>query len=477
MRNSLKATLVSSLILTVGFSPVIAQTKKAQPKKAQTKETTKPAGTHATASAGAKNQMSSDGFTILPSGLEFKLIKHGDGTRKPQATDHTELYIHVHVDDSTIFDSRKMFSASKPVPVPISAPKFKGDPMEGFMMMVAGDSAIMRLSVDSMKKSGNQLMPWMKEGVGQKIEYDVQMVSVRTAEEEKKETEVKMSKQKTIDEGLLKEYFEKNNLKPAKTASGLYYTISKEGTGDYGKNGQLYSVFYTGKLLNGKTFDSNVDTAFHHPEAFSVPVGKGNVIKGWDEGLLLFKKGAKGTLYIPSGLAYGPQERGAQIPANSILVFDIEVTDIKDAPPAPKQVDPAEQAKEDDKILQDYFKKNNITATKTQSGLYYAVHTKGLGPNAKAGKKVTMNYTGKLLDGKTFDSNTDPKFNHVSPFTFTLGQGQVIKGWDEGVQLLNLGTKATFYIPSGLAYGSSGAGGSIPPNSVLVFDVEVAGID
>ncbi len=464
--TSLKTTL-ATVLMALGFSPAFAQTKKAPAKSG--------AKPKAVASHGTKG---SDGFTRLPSGLEYKLIKHGDGTRKPAVTDHTELYIHVHVDDSVIFDSRKMFSATKPVPVPISAPKFKGDPMEGFMMMVAGDSAVMRLSVDSMKKAGNQLMPWMKEGVGQKIEYDVLMVSVRTAEEEKKQAEANAAKQKGIDESLLKEYFEKNHIKPLKTASGLYYTVSSEGSGPEGKVGQMYSVNYTGKLIDGKKFDSNTDSAFHHTEPFNVPVGKGNVIKGWDEGLLLYKKGGKGTLYIPSTMAYGAQEKGAQIPANSILIFDIEVVDIKDAPAAPKQTDPAEQAKTDDRLLQEYFAKNNIKATKTPSGLYYSVATKGLGPNAKAGKKVTMNYTGKLMDGKAFDSNTDPKFNHVSPFTFNLGQGQVIKGWDEGVQLMNLGTKGTLYIPSGLGYGASGAGGgAIPANAVLIFDVEVVGID
>jgi len=87
-----------------------------------------------------------------------------------------------------------------------------------------------------------------------------------------------------------------------------------------------------------------------------------------------------------------------------------------------------------------------------------------------------VNYTGKLLDGTIFDSNKDPKFGHVQPFSFTLGAGMVIKGWDEGMQLLKLGGRATFYIPSSLAYGPQGSG-SIPPNAVLVFDVEVTGID
>lgn len=418
-----------------------------------------------------------DGFTVLKSGLEYKVVKHGTGKKKAANTDHAELFIHVYLDDSVIFDSRKMYNATKPVPVTIQAPKANGDLMEGFMLLVAGDSAIFRVPVDSMLKGGAQPMPGMKQGVNQKMRYEVQVVSIRTEAEDKKFNEEQAGKQKGIDEKTLTDYFKKKGIKATKTASGLYYTVSKQGTGPLAQVGQVLSVNYTGKLLNGSTFDSNTDTAFKHPEPFKVPIGKGNVIKGWDEGFLLFNKGTKAVLYIPSTLAYGSQDRSPQIPANSILVFEVELLDIEDAPKPAPQVDPAEQAKIDDKLLQEYFAKNNIKAEKTASGLYYSISQKGLGPKAASGKKVTMNYTGRTMDGKVFDSNTDPKFNHVSPFTFTLGVGQVIRGWDEGVQLLQLGSRGSFYIPSGMAYGPSGMGGSIPPNSVLIFDVELVGID
>lgn len=130
----------------------------------------------------------------------------------------------------------------------------------------------------------------------------------------------------------------------------------------------------------------------------------------------------------------------------------------------------------DDKILTDYFAKNNIKATKTSSGLYYTITKKGNGVNAKPGQKVNMKYLGKFLDGKKFDANVDDNFNMTHPLAFTLGVGQVIRGWDEGVQLLNPGCRASLYIPSGLAYGPNGRG-PIPGNSILVFDVELVSID
>ena len=129
----------------------------------------------------------------------------------------------------------------------------------------------------------------------------------------------------------------------------------------------------------------------------------------------------------------------------------------------------------DDKVLVEFFSDNKIKATRTPSGLYYVITKKGSGENAKPGQNVSMKYLGTFLDGKKFDANVDANFNCTRPFTFPLGMGRVIKGWDEGVQLLNEGCRATLYIPSGLAYGASG-GGPIPPNSILVFDVEVVSI-
>ncbi len=106
---------------------------------------------------------------------------------------------------------------------------------------------------------------------------------------------------------------------------------------------------------------------------------------------------------------------------------------------------------------------------KTESGLRYQIIQKGNGKNAENGKTVSVHYQGALDNGKVFDSSYPRK----KPIEFRLGQGQVIEGWDEGIALLQVGDKARFVIPSYLAYGASGAGGVIPPNATLVFDVEL----
>jgi FKBP-type peptidyl-prolyl cis-trans isomerase FkpA len=108
----------------------------------------------------------------------------------------------------------------------------------------------------------------------------------------------------------------------------------------------------------------------------------------------------------------------------------------------------------------------------TASGLQYEDLTEGTGTAAKAGDSVDVHYTGWLKDGTKFDSSLDRR----SPFSFKLGAGRVIKGWDEGVAGMKVGGKRKLQIPPALGYGAAGAGGVIPPNAELIFEVELLAI-
>lgn len=232
-----------------------------------------------------------------------------------------------------------------------------------------------------------------------------------------------------------------------KTASGLEYQIIEKGKGGKKpKPGDMVTVHYTGKFTNDTVFDSSVKRG--QPIKFTL--GTGQVIKGWDEGIALLEVGDKAKFIIPPDLAYGSQARGP-IPANSTLIFDVELIDVKE------------------KITPKPFDVTGKDTVSTASGLKYIKTHTTEGESPKAGQTVTVHYSGYLTDGSMFDSSVQ----RDEPFKFTLGRGQVIQGWDEGIALLKKGEKARLVIPYTLGYGEGGYPPVIPAKATLVFDVEL----
>jgi peptidylprolyl isomerase len=238
-----------------------------------------------------------------------------------------------------------------------------------------------------------------------------------------------------------------------KTASGLEYTLMTKGCGNMPQAGDVVKVHYTGKLTNDTVFDSSISRG----QPFEFKLGKGQVIKGWDEGIALMHVGDKMKLRIPAELGYGGRSMG-KIPANSVLIFDVELMDIKES------VHKWKTSGKDTVVTASGLKIVYISDIKAAD--FVASNTSNM---PARGNKVKVHYSGFLLDGTSFDSSVE----RGQPFEFTLGQGQVIKGWDEGIALLHKGEKAQLIIPYTLAYGEKGYPGVIPPKSTLVFDVEL----
>ena len=232
------------------------------------------------------------------------------------------------------------------------------------------------------------------------------------------------------------------------TESGLQYVEILEGKGEFPNKGDFCSVHYTGTLEDGTKFDSSHDRG----EPIEFPIGMGRVIKGWDEGLMTMKPGGKRKLIIPAKLGYGERGTGS-IPPNSTLIFDVELVSFS------KPFKDTDFELPGQEIVKD-------------SGLRMIEHITGDGAKPENGQTVIVHYTGLLDSGVKFDSSHDRN----KPFEFQLGMGRVIKGWDEGIADMTIGSKRTLIIPPELGYGSRGSGGVIPPNSVLVFEVELLGV-
>ncbi len=236
---------------------------------------------------------------------------------------------------------------------------------------------------------------------------------------------------------------ELNDNKEFITESGLKYEIIKMGNGEKPVATDKVEVHYHGTLLDGTVFDSSVD------RGQTITFGLNQVIKGWTEGLQLMPIGSKFKFTIPPELGYGDRDIGS-IPANSTLIFEVELFDIQKPFVDTDFSIPAEEI-----VL--------------ESGLRYLEHIPGSGDVTTKGNIVVVHYSGFLSDGTKFDSSHD----RARPFNFTLGENRVIKGWEEGLLNMKKGGKRTLIIPPDLAYGERGAGGVIPPNATLLFEIEL----
>lgn len=292
------------------------------------------------------------GFKKGDGGLLYNIITDKPGPSiKPG--DFVALNFVIKNDADSVLQSS--YDAGHPVPAMVQKPAFKGDVFAGLSLLSEGDSAILKLNIDSISKGH----PKDKNFKGKYVIYVLKVVKVISKGNLSDQVFAGRYQDylKTIADAArkaeptnIKKYIADNKLNVTKTDSGLYYVVTKQGEGAKPAPGDTVVVNYTGLFLNGKAFESSVKSdaikyklpinPMNPYKPIRFPIGVRGMIKGWDEGLQLLNKGSKATLILPSSLAYGEQGSGPIQPFTP-LIFNVELVDIVHPNPnAPKPVAP-----------------------------------------------------------------------------------------------------------------------------------------
>ena len=282
-------------------------------------------------------------YEKTPSGLTYKIFK-GKDTVKAKPGQFAKFNMeYILADRDSVFSSTY---GKIPAYSPIDTGKrVKYSFMEILPLMSAGDSAELSISIDTLKNMGvipeyNQM--FVK---GQIVKCKIQLLKLFKNENDMiADYQKSIDQEKDAEDKSLENYMAKKNLKGVKTKNGAYVVIENAGDPSLkADSGKVATVMYRGYLQdNGKVFDTNMDTTKGHTAPIQIPVGSRGSIQGFSECLPYFGKGGKGKFLIPSMLGYGGTPQGADIPAYSNLIFDIEVLDVTDMPASPRDSRPAD---------------------------------------------------------------------------------------------------------------------------------------
>ena len=261
------------------------------------------------------------GYKQTESGLYYKYLVKNDGPTA-QLGEVVEVNLAYYLDDSLMYSTSDI---PEPVYDLVREPSFAGDLYEGFTMMHKGDSMSMIMPADSvfLKMFYSRIVPDFVDSLSV-IRWEVKVIDIMTEEEVNARIQAAMDEKFVESEETLRAYLAENNIEATPTESGLVYVCTQAGNGSKPEVGKKVKVHYTGTLLDGTKFDSSVDRG----EPIEFPLGMGNVIPGWDEGIAMMSKGEKGILYIPAKLGYGDRQAGP-IPAFSNLIFEVELVDFE----------------------------------------------------------------------------------------------------------------------------------------------------
>ena len=284
---------------------------------------------------GASVGCESNDFQKSEDGYEYKYIRQGDGETPKSGEVVRYNMSYMNEKDSVLFSS----TGWQPTMIPCDSAQWSslGALYNAFANIKEGDSILVRIPTKQVfAESFRAPVPSFLDPEGTLTfcigsvknmnEAEARQVSMELQQRAQQEAIAASAEQMEADIETIEAHLQENNITAQSTESGLRFVIESEGTGNYPQPGQTVYVHYTGTLLDGTKFDASFD--HNPPEPLDFPIGQGQVIQGWDEGIALLKKGGKATLYIPSPLGYGARAMGQVIKANSILKFEVELVDI-----------------------------------------------------------------------------------------------------------------------------------------------------
>lgn len=273
------------------------------------------------------------GYKKTDDGLFYKFYVQNEDSVKPELGDVMTVRMSYGIEetDSIVYTTDSLMH---PPLLQLLEPTYKGDISEGLALMAVGDSASFIVCADSFYINNvglqkDQIPDYIKPGSN--LKFEIKIISIQKKDEYDKEQKLKyekfqamMEERKAKEPEDIKKYLKDSSITVSPTATGLYYIETKRGTGAKAVKGDSVTVNYTGKFLEGYVFASSVGS-----DPIDVVLGNGEMIPGWEEGILLMRVGGKATFIIPSDLAYGSKGAGTMILPYTPLVFDVELVKIK----------------------------------------------------------------------------------------------------------------------------------------------------
>ncbi len=363
---------------------------------------------------------------LLVAGLKTLIIKEGAGKQAKSFEEVTVGYTGYYINENK---QRKIFESSLITGQPLTFQLGAGKFIKGLDIGITG-----------MKEGGNNtfiVSPELAFGSNAKgkvpanstVYFDIELLSSRDP------------------------FFDGSNKDTIRTKSGMKMLLINEGTGKKINKGNYVVWNFIGYIKDAQGNKIIFDNTFNRNKPASFRPGSQKSLKGWEEAALLLKPGGKASLALSSALAYGEKEM-QNIPKGATVYFDVEVMNV---------IEP----------YYDVIGKDTVTKP---SGLKYIIITNGAGEPAKVGSTVSLVYVGFIIDSLNERAIFDASIEHGRSIEFKLGEGRVIKGWDEAVEGMVIGEKRRLIIPEYLGYGHSGMPPVIPPDATLYFDIELVEI-